>query len=231
MNLRTIKYAVKTSMPVILGYLPSGCAFGLMMSGIGQEIITSFLMAVSIYTGAGQYMAVDFFKNNASFITIIITTFLINSKHLFYGISLIDKFNKAGIKKLYLIFALTDETYALLTSTKFPKDVKEDWYMFYVALINHCSWIAGCSIGAIFGSVINFDTTGLDFAMTALFLVILTDQVKVFKDKKPFIIGSVSALVAMMAVGKGNMLLGGAILSVIILLIFRKIGFIKDDKC
>ncbi len=230
MNFKTLKYAVKTSMPVILGYLPSGFAFGLMMSAIGQSVLTSFIMAVTMYAGAGQYIAVDFIKNNAAFITIIVTTFLINSKHLFYGISLIEKFNKTGKKKPYLIFALTDETYALLTGTEYPKDVKEDMYILLVSLINQLSWITGCTLGAVFGNVVKFDTTGLDFAMTALFLVILTDQTRVFRSKLPFIVGGVSALAAMLVLGKDNMLLGGAVLSVAALLILHKKGFGKNDN-
>ncbi len=229
MDIKTLKYAFRTSMPVILGYLPSGFAFGLMMSAIGKGVLASFIMAVTMYAGAGQYIAVDFIKNNATFITIIVTTFLINSKHLFYGISLIEKFNKTGRKKPYLIFALTDETYALLTGTQYPDDVREDWYIFLVSLINQLSWIAGCTLGAVFGSVVKFDTTGLDFAMTALFLVILTDQARVFKSKIPFIVGGLSALAAMLVLGKSNMLLGGAALSVITLLILHKKGFGKND--
>ncbi len=96
-------------MPVILGYLPAGFAFGLMMSSIGQGVLVSAIMAVTMYAGAGQYIAVDFIKNNASFLTIAVTTFLVNSKHLFYGLSLIDKYINTGVKKLYLMFALTSE--------------------------------------------------------------------------------------------------------------------------
>lgn len=221
MNKKALKYAVKTCMPVILGYLPAGFAFGLMMSSIGQDVFTSFIMSVTMYAGAGQYVAVDFIKNNATYMTIIITTFLVNSKHLFYGLSLIDKYKGLGVRKLYLMFALTDETYALLTSTEFPKDVSKNTYMLLVALINQLSWITGCTLGALFGKAVKFDTQGLDFAMTALFIVIVTEQWQSFKTKLPFFIGGLSVLAAMFVIGKSYMLLGGAILSVIMLLIFR----------
>ncbi len=221
MNTKTLKYALKTCMPVILGYLPAGFAFGLMMSSIGQNILTSFIMSVTMYAGAGQYIAVDLIKNNATLITIAVTTFLINSKHLFYGLSLIDKYKNTGIKKLYLMFSLTDETYALLTSTEFPKDVNKNSYMFFVSAINQLSWIAGCTLGAIFGKAVSFNTQGLDFAMTALFIVIITEQWQNFKTKLPFAIGASSVVIAMFVVGKSYMLLGGAILSVIALIILR----------
>ena len=219
MDKKALNEALKTSLPVILGYLPSGFAFGLMMSSLGQKVITSGIMAILMYAGAGQYIAVDFIKNNSPLITIIITTFLINCKHLFYGLSLIETFNKTGRKKPFLIFLLTDETYALLTGTVYPKNVNT----------NYLSWIAGCVLGAVFGSVVKFDTTGLDFAMTALFLVILTSQLKTFTTKYPFIIGAGTALFALMLFGKGNILLGGAIMTVILLVVLRE-RIEKDDN-
>ena len=104
MDKKALNEALKTSLPVILGYLPSGFAFGLMMSSLGQKVITSGIMAILMYAGAGQYIAVDFIKNNSPLITIIVTTFLINCKHLFYGLSLIETFNKTGRKKPCLLY-------------------------------------------------------------------------------------------------------------------------------
>ena len=221
MNKKVIKYALKTCMPVILGYIPAGFAFGLMMSANGEKVITSVIMALTMYAGAGQYIAVDLIKNNATFITIAITTFLVNSKHLFYGLSLLDKYKDTGVKKLYLIFSLTDETYALLTSTKFPEDVSKNAYMVCVSIINQLSWVIGCTTGAITGSALDFNTMGLDFAMTALFIVIVTEQWQSFKTKLPFAIGAVSVIAAMFVVGKSYMLLGGSVLCVMLLLLFR----------
>lgn len=222
MRIKALKYAVKTCMPVILGYIPAGFAFGLMMSAIGENVLTSMIMAITMYAGAGQYIAVDMIKNNADYITIAITTFLVNSKHLFYGLSLIDKYKNTGVRKIYLMFALTDETYALLTSTEFPKDVNKNTYMLFVSAINQLSWVTGCTLGAMFGKAVSFNTQGLDFAMTALFIVIITEQWQSFKTKLPFAIGAFSIIVAMFLIGKSYMLLGGAILIVILLLVFRE---------
>lgn len=222
MNTKALKYAFKTCMPVILGYIPAGFAFGLMLSSIGQNIITAFIMAVTMYAGAGQYIAVDLIKNNATYLTIAVTTFLVNSKHLFYGLSLLDKYKNTGVRKLYLMFSLTDETYALLTSTEFPKDVSKNTYMLLVSVINQISWITGCTLGAVFGKAVTFNTQGLDFAMTALFIVIITEQWQNFKSKLPFIIGALSVIIAMFTVGKGYMLLGGAVLCVMALLVMRE---------
>lgn len=229
MRTKALKYAFKTCMPVILGYLPAGFAFGLMMSAIGQNVITSFLMSVTMYAGAGQYIAVNMIRDNVTLLTIAVTTFLVNSKHLFYGLSLIEEFKNTGIRKLYLMFALTDETYALLTSTKFPQDVDKNTYMFFVAIINQLSWICGCTMGALFGKAVSFDTTGLDFAMTALFIVIITEQWQGFKTKLPFAIGVFSVITAMFVFGKSYMLLGGSAISVILLLLMRG-RIVKNDN-
>jgi 4-azaleucine resistance transporter AzlC len=209
-------------MPVILGYLPAGFAFGLMMSSIGRRIVASALMAVIMYAGAGQYIAVDFIKTGSPYLTVAIGTFLVNSKHLFYGLSLLEPYKKAGKRLPFLAFMLTDETYALLTGAPYPEGADTTAYITLVSVINYIAWISGCVLGAIFGKAVRFDTTGLDFAMTALFLVILVNQLKSFRTRLPFIIGTLSALSALFLLGKGKLLLGGAALSVLMLIIFRR---------
>ncbi len=222
MSKKTFKYALRVCTPVILGYLPSGFAFGLMITSVGCNLITAIVMSLAIYTGAGQYLAVDFIKNNSPYIAIAVSTFLINSKHLFYGLSLLERYKGFGIRGLYLIFGLTDETYALMTGVKCPDTVDERRFALFVTAINQTAWVTATFLGALLGTAVKFDTTGLDFAMTALFLVILTDQLKTYKTKLPFIIGSVSAVAAWLVLGKGNLLLGGAVLSVALLILFRK---------
>lgn len=227
--MRIIKSAFVTCTPVILGYLAAGFAFGLMITAIGRGILVAFVMSVVMYAGAGQYIAVDFIRDNSSYLSLAIATFLINSKHMFYGISLIEEFKASGWRMPYLIFSLTDETYALLTSVSFPKDICKSKYIMAVSVIDHISWICGCTLGAAFGTVVKFDTTGLDFAMTALFIVIIIDQLKVFKTRLPFLIGGGCSLFAMFAVGKSNMLLAGLALCAVILVLLRK-RVERDDK-
>jgi len=226
MDKKAFKRALKAALPIVLGYIPASFAFGLMLTAAGFKFTTAIIMSIIIYTGAGQYLAVGFFINNVSLLSMAITTFLVNSKHMFYGLSLLKDYKNAGMRKPYLIFSLTDETYAVLTGSIIPEGINKLNYMFYVSLINHCSWITGTILGSVLGSVFKFNTKGLDFAMTALFLVIVIEQLKVFKTKLPFFIGAISALIAWVTVGKSNMLLGGALLSVVLLIIFRK----KIDK-
>lgn len=222
MTKKTFKYALRVCTPVILGYLPSGFAFGLMITSVGCNLLTAVIMSLTIYTGAGQYLAVDFVKNNSPYIAIAVSTFLINSKHLFYGLSLLERYKGYGLKKLYLILGLTDETYALMTGVNCPETLDTKRFPLFVTVINQAAWVFATFLGALLGTVVKLDTTGLDFAMTALFLVIITDQFKAYKTKLPFIIGSVSALAAWLVLGKGNLLLGGAVLSVAFLILFRK---------
>lgn len=222
MNKKTVKYAFKTCVPVILGYLPSGFAFGLMISAAGCSLFTAVIMSVVIYTGAGQYLAVDFIKNNSAYIAIAVSTFLINSKHLFYGLSMLERYKGSGFKKLYLIFGLTDETYALLTGVKCPDSIDQRRFALAVTAINQSAWVTATFFGALLGTAVSFDTTGIDFAMTALFLVIVTDQFKTYKTKYPFVIGALSALAALLVLGRDNILLGGAAMSVAALILLRK---------
>ena len=222
MNKKTFKYAFKTCVPVILGYLPSGFAFGLMISAAGCSLFTAVIMSMVIYTGAGQYLAVDFIKNNSAYIAIAVSTFLINSKHLFYGLSMLERYKGSGFKKLYLIFGLTDDTYALLTGVKCPDSIDQRRFALAVTAINQSAWVTATFFGALLGTAVSFDTTGIDFAMTALFLVIVTDQFKTYKTKYPFVIGALSALAALLVLGRDNILLGGAAMSVAALILLRK---------
>lgn len=230
MDKKTFKTAFKVCAPVILGYIPSGFAFGLMITTAGFNIITAVIMSLVIYAGAGQYLAVGFFTANISIIQMAVMTFLINSKHMFYGLSLLEDFKNTKKLKPYLIFALTDETYALLTGTTADKNINKKKYMFYVSLINHITWVIGSALGALLGSVLDFNTTGIDFAMTALFFVIVIEQIKNFKTKLPFLIGIISSIIALTFFGKQNMLLGGSVLSVIILLVLRRKIEENDNK-
>lgn len=218
----TFQKALKASMPVILGYLPAGFGFGLLAATEGNlNLGLATAMSVFIYAGAGQYLAVGFFANNLGLLQMGMLTFLINSKHLFYGLSLLEEFKQFKRSRLYMIFSLTDETYAVLTGTKVPENTDPKYFMLFVSVINQVSWITGTILGALFGSVFTFNAKGIDFALVSLFLVILVDQLNNFKTKLPFIIGACSGLAAMF-LGKSNMLLLGAIFAVALLFLLKK---------
>ena len=176
MNQRTLAAAFSVTVPVLMGYLAIGMAFGLMLQSIGYGVGWALLMSLVIYAGSGQYLGVSLLAAGASLTQTAFLTLMVNFRHLVYGLSMLEKFRGMGARKFYMIFSLTDETYALLSSAKAPEGVDEHDFFFAVALLDHSYWIAGSIIGAVLGAALGFDTTGVDFAMTALFLVIAVGQ-------------------------------------------------------
>ena len=175
MSRRAFAAAFPATVPVLMGYLSIGIAFGLMLEAVGYNVIWAFFMSLTIYAGSGQYMGVELLATGAALVNVAALTLILNFRHLVYGLSLLEKFRGMGVRKLYMIFSLTDETYALLSSARVPERVDPHDYYFAVAVLDHSYWILGSVIGSVAGALIQFDTTGIDFAMTALFLVIAVD--------------------------------------------------------
>lgn len=174
--MKTIKEAFKASIPVMMGYMVLGMAFGILLESKGYGVLYALLMSVFIYAGSMQFVGIDLLCSGASLITAALMTLLINARHLVYGLSMIKKYDEMGMKKPYMIYSLTDETYSLLVGEKVPETKEEKDYLFYVSLFDHCYWVSGSVIGSLIGTLITFNTAGLDFAMTALFVVIVLEQ-------------------------------------------------------
>ena len=176
------KYIFSVTIPILLGYIPLGIGFGLFASQSGLPILVSTLMSIFMYTGAGQYLAVGLFAVNASFSSILITEILLNLRHIVYGLSLIREFDGIGKCKPYLIFALTDETYSVLTNTKCPQNINKKKFYIGVSALNHFYWVTGSLIGAFLGKILqsktNIDFGGIDFALTALFAVLFVERMR-----------------------------------------------------
>ena len=219
---KAFRTAFPYTIPVLTGYLFIGLAFGVMFQEKGYNFLWAILMSVLVYAGSGQYLAVNFFVPGVSFIDIIFMTFMVNVRHIFYGLSLLEKFAKTGRKRPYMIFSLTDETYSLLCTTKTPEGVREDQFLFAIALLDHVYWITGSAIGAIAGAVIPFNAQGIDFAMTALFIVIFTEQWLAGGNRIPAVIGAVSAIALRLIFGSGNFVLPSMICIMICLVSGRK---------
>ena len=157
-----LQTAFKETIPVLFGYIPLGMAFGILFNQLGFHWIYAALMSLTIYAGAGQFMAVGLLANHAGVVEIAVTTLLLNSRHIFYGISLINKFKTRGWRKFYLIFGLTDETYSLLTGAKPPEDKDKTSFYLLITALNKSYWVIGSTIGAILGANLSVDTSGLD---------------------------------------------------------------------
>ena len=221
MNRKTLAAAFPLTVPVLMGYLAIGMAFGLMLQSIGYGALWAVLMSVIIYAGSGQYLGVSLLAAGAPLTQVAFLTLVINFRHLVYGLSMLEKFRGMGWRKLYMIFALTDETYALLSSAKAPEGVEEHDFFFLVSLLNHSYWVIGSAAGALLGSALAFDTTGVDFAMTALFLVIAVGQWKSAGSHLPALLGGAATLVSLLLVGADDMLLPALAIIVIALTLLR----------
>lgn len=221
MNVPLFHKAFKATLPVLFGYIPLGMAFGMLFNELGFHWIYASIMSVMIYAGAGQFMAVGLLANHAGLIEVAITTLLLNSRHLFYGISLLNKFKTRGWRKLYLIFGLTDETYSLLTGTQTPSKNEETNFYLLITVLNHSYWIIGSTIGAILGANMSVDTTGLDFTLPALFMVLAIEQYKVIRESRPFILACIIAFMSIWLFSRDNMLLMSILLSIITLLLVQ----------
>lgn len=160
MDRKALSAAFPVTVPVLMGYLAIGIAFGLMLQEIGYNFIWAFFMSLTIYAGSGQYLGVTLLGAAASLGTVAVMTLLINFRHLVYGLSMLEKFRGMGPRKLYMIFSLTDETYALLSSARAPVGVDPRNFYFAIALLDQSYWILGSVIGAVAGALIPFSTEG-----------------------------------------------------------------------
>lgn len=221
MNRKTLAAAFPVTVPVLMGYLAIGMAFGLMLQSIGYGALWAVLMSLVIYAGSGQYLGVSLLAAGAPLTQVAFLTLVINFRHLVYGLSMLEKFRGMGWRKLYMIFALTDETYALLSSARVPEGVDEHDFFFLVSLLDHSYWVAGSAIGSLLGSALAFDTTGVDFAMTALFLVIAVGQWKSAGSHLPALLGGAATLASLLLVGAEDMLLPALAIIVIALTLLR----------
>lgn len=216
--MNTTGAAFKASLPVMFGYVPLGMAFGILFQDLGYPWYFSPLMGLIVFAGAAQFMAVGLLAAHAGLVEIAISTLILNSRHMFFGVSLLSRYRGRGLKKLYLIFGLTDETYSLITSTQPPDPEHEQDYYFAITAFNQSYWVLGCALGAILGQAMTFDTTGMDFALTALFAVLMIEQWKQLREPMPFLLAVACSVIAMVLF-KEQMLLLAIGLSICLLLV------------
>ena len=206
-KLKTFKYAFVRSLPIMAGYIVLGLGFGVLLQSKGYGVGWALAMGGLIYAGSMQYVAIDLLAGGASLISAALMTLMVNARHLFYGISMLERYKDTGAAKPYLIFALTDETYSVVCSGDVPDGVDRKKYYFWVSLLDQFYWVVGCVAGALLGSVLPFDTTGIDFSMTALFLVVMVEQWRSTRDHTPALVGLGVSLVCLLVFGSSNFLI------------------------
>lgn len=224
-----IKAVFLDTVPVLTGYLFLGSGFGILLSDSGYGIGWAFLMSLCVYAGSGQYLLVSLLSSGANLFSVAMSTLLVNVRHLFYGISLIDTYKDAGKRKPYMIFALTDETYSLVTQAKIPEGISKTTYCFLVSLMNQCYWILGCVAGSAIGTLVPIDFTGVSFVLTALFVTMFVEQWLSTKDHGPALIGVCCTVVCLLLFGSEWFLIPSMAAIAGLLILRQKKGGPKDD--
>ena len=204
---KALKAAFPGTIPVMTGYVFLGMAFGILLNAKGYGIFWALLMSLFIYAGSMQYVAISFLASAFNPAAAFVMTLMVNARHLFYGLSMLDKFKNTGKLKPYLIFGLTDETFSVLCGTEPPEDVSRLWYMFWITLLDQFYWVTGSVVGSLLGSVVSFNTKGLDFVLTALFVVIFVEQWQETDDRIPAMIGVTVTLLCRIIFGSSSFLI------------------------
>lgn len=225
---QTLKSAFIATIPVLTGYIVLGFGFGIILKSNGYSILLALAMSMFIYAGSMQYVAIGLLSGGASLLTVALTTLMVNARHLFYGISMLEKYKDAGKRKPYLIFALTDETYSLVCndSPNMPMKDRNNYYLF-VSLLNQMYWIIGSVLGAVVGSLVKFNSEGIDFALTALFITVFLEQWLTTKKHTPAIIGVTVSVICLLIFGSENFLIPTMLVIALLLCLMKEEN--KDD--
>ena len=189
------------TLPIMAGFFVLGTSYGFLMSSLGFPFYYPLLMSILIFAGAMQFVTVDLLLTSFDPFAAFFLTLLVNARHLFYGISLLEDYRVAGPKKYYLIYSLCDETFSVNSTVTLADDVDKDWFMFFVSLLNQSYWVIASTLGGVLGTILNFDIKGLDFVLTALFVVLFVDQWLKTTDHKPAVWGLSIASICLLICG------------------------------
>lgn len=222
MSVKFLKTVFLKTLPVMAGYVVLGMGFGILLKANGYGVFWALAMSVFIYAGSMQFVGISLIASGASLISVALTTLMVNARHLFYGLSMIERYQGAGRKKPYLIHALTDETYSLVCADGAPPGTDPHQYYFFVSLFDQFYWVAGSVTGSLLGAVLPFDTTGIDFSMTALFVTVFIEQWLAGTERRPALIGVGVSVVCLLVFGRGNFLIPAMIAITALLLAIRK---------
>lgn len=211
----------RLTLPILFGYLPLGMAFGVLFATqLDYPWWVAPAMGILIYAGAGQILAVSLLAAHAGLLEVFIAMFVLNARHLFYGLSLLGQFHGAGWRKAYLVFGLTDETYSLLTTRPRTGDRHHEQAVdFRITLFNQCYWVVGCALGALLGENVAFNSAGIEFALVALFIVLTIEQYKALADSFPVLMGAAAAGFAILVLPPAHQLVGGILVVSAVLLV------------
>ena len=219
---KAFKAAWSKTIPILAGFLFLGFSYGVYMNVSGFSFVYPMVMSAVIYGGSLEFLTVSMLLSPFAPLQVFTVSLMIQARHLFYGISMLEKFKGTGLKKLYLIYGMCDETFSVNYVADIPADVDRGWFMFFVTLLNQIYWVLGATLGGLFGSLITFNTKGLDFVMTALFAVIFLDRLMTEKKHYTAAIGVLSALACRLIFGADSFMLPTMGLMLLLLTAFKK---------
>jgi len=217
------KAAFPNTIPVMTGYLCLGMAFGVLMKTNGYGVVWSVLMSLLCFAGSMQFVAITLLTTAFEPVQAFLLSLMINARHMFYGLSVLDKYRGLGKVRAFLIFALTDETFSLVSTVEPPEGVERKDFYTAISLLNYAYWVAGSAMGGLLGNLITFDTTGLDFALTALFVVLFLEQWKKKENRSAGLIGLACTAVSLLVFGADNLVIPAMILIMAVLLGGRRL--------
>ncbi|MCQ4672284.1 AzlC family ABC transporter permease [Lactonifactor longoviformis] len=221
MKKKAFRAAFPYTIPICAGFMFLGIAYGIFMRSKGFAFWYPMLMSATIFAGSMEFVAVSLLLSPFQPFYALLLALMVNARHLFYGLSMLEKYRGTGRKKWYLIFGMCDESFSINCTTDPPAGIDRGWFMFFVTLLNQCYWFAGATAGAVLGGFLHFDTKGLDFVMTALFVVIFLDQWFASRDHFPAVIGVVATAVCLFLFGPDNFILPSMATMLAILTILR----------
>ena len=223
MNKKTFRRAFQDSLPVMAGYVVIGIGYGVLLSAKGFSPWWALLMCVAIYAGSSQFVGVELMASGASLLSAALMALLVNARHLFYGISMVDSYRPLGKSKWYAAYALSDETYSLVCKAPaLPEEIDRKGYILLVSFLDQSYWICGSLLGALLGSILPFDSTGIDFAMTALFVSVLVEQWEQTKEHRPALFGLGLSLLCLLLFGADSFLIPAMLSITAVLLLSRR---------
>lgn len=229
-KLNAFKAAFPYTVPIFAGFIFLGFAYGIYMNKMGFSFVYPMLMAMIIFAGSMEFVAANLLLQSFNPLNALILTLVINARHLFYGISMLKEYSNVGKKRIFLIFGMCDESFSINFSIKAPEGIDKGWFMFFVTLLNYSYWVIGSALGGIFGSYITFNTRGIEFVMTALFVVIFLEQWNSQKEHSSALIGLGVSTLCLVIFGVKNFIIPSMLLILILLSFYRKADNLNEQE-
>lgn len=219
---KAFRAAFPLTLPICAGFLFLGLAYGVYMNSKGFSFVWPMIMSLTIFAGSMEFVTVTLLTSAFNPLYAFLLTVMVNARHLFYGVSMLETYKGTGKKKWYLIFGMCDESFTINCTAKPPEGVDRGWFMFFVTLFNHIYWVAGSTLGGLLGGLVTFNTKGIDFVMTALFVVIFIDQWRAQKQHLPAVIGLAVSFLSLLVFGAEQFILPAMALMLAVLTLLRR---------